>query len=346
MRHANFPKVEEGMDEQEVSLILRLMGTAWSLLALAVMLSFWQAPYPCVLISPFRAHWVAALLTVGLPMALFYPHPRRWVFLAMPLAVSVTFYPYFVSRAQRVDPSLSGRTRLVVSNLNSANLDLSRFTAWVEQEKPDVVALVEVSEEQRAQLESMPFEYKALHPRRSNFGLGLLSKTAPLSVQMLDEDSPFPSLLATWPEYRLLVTHPMPPVSRAARDAGDEQLIHLLSMDDHSLPLVIAGDLNATGWDLRLQPLKDAGLEEARMGHGFMATWPADRPMPGIPIDHVFMPTSWDSLAFCRGPDIGSDHFPLFCELAYPLGTRGAMPGAANTKGADVPQEGPRQEGK
>ena len=346
MRHANFPKVKEGTDEQEVHLVLRLLGTVWSMLALAVMLSFWQAPYPCVLISPFRAHWVAALLVVGLPMALFYPHPRRWVFLALPLAVSVTFYPYFITRTPRLDPAQSGRARLVVSNLNSANLDLSRLAAWVQQENPDVVALIEVSEGQRAQLESLPFEYKAIHPRGSNFGLALLSKTAPIALQVLDEDSPFPSLLATWPEYRLLVTHPMPPVSRAARDAGDEQMTHLLSMDDHSLPLVIAGDLNATGWDLRLQPMKDAGLEEARIGHGFVATWPANNPMPGIPIDHVFMPATWDSLAFYRGPDIGSDHFPLFCELAYPLGTRGATPAPANIKGADASPEGPREERK
>lgn len=237
----------------------------------------------------------------------------------MPLAVGVTFYSYFAAPVSKLDPAHCGRTRLVVSNLLSSNRNLSRFRDWVAREKPDVVVLLEVSEQQRSQLESLPFAFKKLHPQRGNFGLGLLSQKEPLSIQVLDKDSPFPSLLATWPEYRLLVTHPIPPVSRWARAAGDDQLRRLLSLSDGSPPLLLAGDLNATGWDARVQPLKSRGLQEARLGHGLVPTWPVNGPIPGIPIDHIFMPDGWESISFDRGPDIGSDHYPLSCELAYPL---------------------------
>lgn len=314
--------MEEGSDQGAISWSLRLLGTVWSALALAVMLTFWQGPYLCALISPFRAHWLAGLLLLGLPMSMLFPHPRRWIFLAMPLAVGVTFYSYFVSPQPKLDPAQCGRTRLVVSNLLSSNRDLSRFRTWLDEEKPDIVALLEVSEGQRAQLESLPFAFKSLHPRRGNFGLGLLCRSEPTSVQVLDEGSPFPSLLATWPDYRVLITHPIPPVSRGARKAGDDQLKRLLGLNDGSSPLLIVGDLNATGWDSRLRPFAESGLQEARLGHGLVPTWPANRPIPGIPIDHVFMPPGWESFAFYRGPDIGSDHFPLSCELAYPLSPR------------------------
>ena len=294
---------------------LKALGVLWALLALGVMLTFWQGPFLFTLVSAFRLHLVLALLLVGLPMTAFFPGPRRWVFLALPLAVTVTFASYFVSGSDAPPPG-STPMRVAVSNVLSANHDLSRLAAWVGQEKPDLLALIEVAESQRAQLESLPYEYKYLHPRASNFGLGLLCRQAPSQVVVLDENTPFPSLLASWPDYRVLVTHPMPPISRQARAGGDEQIKRLLSGLREGPPLLVLGDLNATGWDLRLRPLTEAGMVEARRGHGFLPTWPVGAPVFGIPIDHVYLPSGWVSLDCRTGPDIGSDHYPLVCDLA------------------------------
>jgi endonuclease/exonuclease/phosphatase (EEP) superfamily protein YafD len=302
---------------------LQVLGLAWALLAPGVMLTFWQGPYLFTLASAFRAHLVVGLLLFGLPLVAFHPSRQRWLFLALPLAVGITFASYLVPRdlpgpADGEAPR-SAPLGVAVVNLWSGNRDLGRLAQWLDTETPDLVALLEVTEAHRAQLESLPYEVKFLHPRNSNFGLALLCRAAPEQLVVLDEESPFPSLLASWSDYRLLVTHPMPPISATARQAGDDQLERLYAGLREGPPLIVVGDLNATGWDLRTRPLREAGMVEARRGHGMLPTWPVRQGWLGIPIDHIYLPAGWQSLECRRGPDIGSDHFPLFCRAARPL---------------------------
>lgn len=305
-------------DSPRAAIPLRLLGLGWAALALGVLVTFWQGPYLFTLASPFRFHLVAGLCLLGSPLAVMYPSPRRWIFLALPMAVGLTFLSYFAPRSLELEPT-SPRTKIVVSNILSSNRDLDRLGKWLAEEQPDIVALTEVSEAQRAQLEKLPFAHQTLYPKVGNFGLGLLAKTEPSRVEILEQDSPFPSLLATWPEFRVLVTHPIPPVSPEARAVGDEQMRRLFAhLNDGSSPLLVLGDLNATGWDLRLRPIQEAGFIEARKGHGLLPTWPTNRPMLAIPIDHIFLPPQWESVECRRGPEIGSDHFPLVCVVARP----------------------------
>ncbi len=308
-------------EPQPASLWLRLLGTVWALLALAVMVTFWQSPYLFTLASAFRFHWLLGLLLVGLLLAFFHRDSKRWIFLALPLAVGVTFLSYFTPAGARLPAQSSNSLRVAVSNLLTSNHDLTRFRDWITKEQPDLVALVEVSEAHRAQLEELPYDFKFLHPRQpDNFGLGLLCRRPPLEAVVLDESTPFPSLLATWPEYRLLITHPMPPISAGARFAGDEQMKRLVEgLVDAGPPLLVVGDLNATGWDRRLRPLQDAGMLEARSGHGLLPTWPTGLPIFGIPIDHIYLPAGWESHGCRRGPNIGSDHYPLVCDAVMPF---------------------------
>jgi endonuclease/exonuclease/phosphatase (EEP) superfamily protein YafD len=302
-----------------MSIPLRLLGMLWALLALGMLVSFWQGPYLFNLVSSFRVHLLLGLLVIGLPLSIFDAYPKRWVFLALPLAVAATFLSYFVPRSSQVNPAAGGQSRIVVANLLSSNHDLRRFLTWIAEEKPDIVGLTEVSPAHQQQLESLPYTHKTLLPKQGNFGLALLSRLKPSQVVVLDEDTPFPSLLATFPEYRVLLTHPVPPISPAARLAGDQQMERLMANHhDGSTPLLLIGDLNATGWDRRLRPLRDAGLVEARTGHGLLPTWPADRPFLWIPIDHIYLPEGWQSQDCRVGPNIGSDHFPLVCDAVWP----------------------------
>ena len=311
----------EDEDKPKAHLLIRLLGLAWMALALALVLTFWQAPFLFTLASAFRVHLTLAVLALGLPLTFLYPHRNRWVFLGLPLAVSLTFISYLLPRTPMLDAAHSGSVKIVLANLYSGNHDMTRLSRWVAEERPDILTLVEVSPAQIAQLEALPFAYKSLHPQNSNFGVGLLAQKAPDKVEVLDEKTPFPSLLATWPEYRLLLTHPIPPINIGAREYGDAQMERLLQdlRKASPLPLLVVGDLNATGWDRRLEPLKRAGMQEARAGHGLLPTWPVGQPVLRIPIDHIFLPPGWETRACRRGPEIGSDHFPLLAEVVYPI---------------------------
>lgn len=305
-------------DRPSIPTYLTLLGALWALVALGTLVTFWQAPYFFTLASPFRLHLVLALLVLGLPLALLYPNPRRWVFLALPLVVGATFLPYVLPTSASLSSPEDPQLRVAVANIHAGNSDLSNFSDWLDKERPDILAVMEVTPGHQAQIEQLPFAHKTILPRKGAFGMALLSQHDPDEVKILDEETPFPSILASWPEFRLLAVHPIPPISREARVIGDQQLARLIeTLDDGSKPLMVVGDLNAVGWDLRLLPLRQARFVEARKGHGYLPTWPAHLPVLGIPIDHIFLPQSWVSLDCRRGPDIGSDHYPLTADVTW-----------------------------
>jgi endonuclease/exonuclease/phosphatase (EEP) superfamily protein YafD len=81
-----------------------------------------------------------------------------------------------------------------------------------------------------------------------------------------------------------------------------------------SMPLIVAGDLNATPWSSAFAVAARHGLDRAS---GLAPTWP--RRHVGIPIDHVLADTHWRRGEAQRGPDIGSDHLPVRVAL-HPVG--------------------------
>jgi len=126
-------------------------------------------------------------------------------------------------------------------------------------------------------------------------------------------------ILAEFEDFQVLLAHPAPPLNNSARQVGDQLVAECAALVEASKkPTVVMGDLNATGWDLRVLPLKEAGLKDARSGFGILPTWPTHNSLMLIPIDHIFVPESWEVAECLRGPDIGSDHFPLKATLLHP----------------------------
>jgi endonuclease/exonuclease/phosphatase (EEP) superfamily protein YafD len=79
-------------------------------------------------------------------------------------------------------------------------------------------------------------------------------------------------------------------------------------------PLILLGDFNVTPWSPDYRDLvAEAGLASASGGH--IATWPVWSPLLRIPIDHVFIRGPWSLLRAARGPDLGSDHYPILADL-------------------------------
>src|SRR5205085_6340887 len=80
---------------------------------------------------------------------------------------------------------------------------------------------------------------------------------------------------------------------------------------------ILAGDFNATPWSFPLRRFERAsGLH--RRTHA-LPTFPAGQVTsrrlrtigPVLPIDHVYSSGGWGLVSLERGPDLGSDHFPL-----------------------------------
>jgi endonuclease/exonuclease/phosphatase (EEP) superfamily protein YafD len=110
--------------------------------------------------------------------------------------------------------------------------------------------------------------------------------------------------------------HPPPPLQDLAR----EHEAHLADFGQRLAPVpgpVIAfGDLNATPWSASYRRFRrEAGLESAYPGALGPASWPSASPVALLPIDHV-LARGYEVASGARGPDLGSDHYPVLVRLA------------------------------
>ena len=85
--------------------------------------------------------------------------------------------------------------------------------------------------------------------------------------------------------------------------------------------MIIAGDFNSTPWSsARRQEDRALGLTRRTRA---LFTWPAERasharalpPFPVLPIDHVYAGPGWATVRVERGPNLGSDHYPVIVTL-------------------------------
>jgi endonuclease/exonuclease/phosphatase (EEP) superfamily protein YafD len=113
---------------------------------------------------------------------------------------------------------------------------------------------------------------------------------------------------------RIVAAHPMPPIAPEWHGKRDT-LLTSIAKQARPLPLIVAGDLNATPWSTALIGAERHALLRTT---GVASTWPrSGLGAIGIPIDHVLASRHWRLGASSRGPDIGSDHFPIRVALHW-----------------------------
>lgn len=297
------------------SLFARISGLSWAALALLTVFTYWQQPLVLNLASSFRIQLLAALALASLPPTVLFRGTRRTLFFGVTALISLTFAGYYLP-----PQTVSGKELpIAVANVYSGNRNLATLKSWLESQPAEILGLLEIAPHHREALAELSYPYALVEPRENNFGLALLSKVEPLKSSVIDRDSPFPSILAEFEDYYVLLTHPFPPLGREAREIGDRQIERLAKLvGGLPKPCVVIGDLNAAAWDRRAEPLKSVGLRDSREGFGIIPTWPTHRWWMQIPIDHIMIPESWGVKECERGWDIGSDHYPLRALLVVP----------------------------
>jgi endonuclease/exonuclease/phosphatase (EEP) superfamily protein YafD len=206
--------------------------------------------------------------------------------------------------------------RVVQANVHVLNPSPERLLAWVRERQPDVLVVEEVSHAWRPALEAVPgYPYHYVLPRKDSFGIAVLSRH-PLrqlaSAVAPHPDTPSLDVIVDWhgQPVRLLAVHPMPPsipYFHAVLDTRLAQAAETLAKD--SRPALLVGDFNATPWSGGAVGLRQAGLT---LASPTVPTWPTTfGPLALLPLDQVAFNRHWSVVARERGPDIGSDHFPV-----------------------------------
>lgn len=280
------------------------------------------------LFSHFREPALAATLLACLVTS----RGQRRIALALAVLAAFQTLPllrYGGANPVRPDPHSPDRLRLLLANVLHENPSYDALARLIERERPDVVGLVEFSEEWRSGLSAVreEFPYRMEHPTGAN-GLALWFRKPPLRLEPPDwpAGGGNPYLRATF-EFdgrvrRLWLVHPTSPLFRVMKAGHSEMAAIAADARDRAGSRIVMGDMNSTDGSSHFHDfLRVTGLRDTRPGFGRQPTWPTDRPYR-ICIDHVFVS---DDLAVTDrriGPAIGSDHFPVIVDLAPASATK------------------------
>ena len=241
-------------------------------------------------------------------------------------------------------PSLS----LLSANVLMTNRCADALLALVRQQRPDLVITLESDhwwEQQLAPLETdYPWSVKC--PLDNLYGMHLYSRLPLEETELcflVEEDVPSIHtrvVLAGGESVRLHVLHPAPPSPSENEESTErdaELLVVARSLLESRQPVVVAGDLNDVAWSSTTRLFRRiSGLLDPRIGRGMFNTFHVKFPFLRWPLDHLFHSRHFSLLSLRRLPDIGSDHFPLWVELAL-------EPGRDDHEGPQEPSPGERQ---
>ena len=240
------------------------------------------------------------------------------------------FTPIWKKSVVRAASTEEGRTfRLVISNVLMTNDKYDRWLEVVRSTDPDVILAVEVDQtwmEHIAELEE-DYPHVLRYVQDNYYGMVVFSRLEFRNDEirfLVQEDVPsmrtdirLPA--GDWIEFHAV--HPRPPEplqdqDSVARDAEIVLLGREIKDDDYK-PRVIGGDFNDVAWSRTTDLfLKLSRLLDPRRGRGFYNTYDARRWYFRYPLDHIFHSKEFELVELRRLPNVGSDHFPVFVELA------------------------------
>ncbi|MFK7818958.1 MAG: endonuclease/exonuclease/phosphatase family protein [Planctomycetaceae bacterium] len=257
---------------------------------------------------------------------------RRWKWLGGAVVLLATHAPSLTSAFIGPDqPANAPDLKFMLANVFTTNAQHHLVISEVLREDPDIIAILELSSamKQRWDAEDMiqAYPYRITAPQDDgNFGIGLYSRLPFLEEQIvpfnvLDIKTISATVDCSGTEYRVIATHPLPPMGARGFSLRNE---HLRQLADHiseirksGVPLILLGDLNLTPWSPLFHDLESqTNLRRAGRGYGLAPTWYIRPVLPlGLKLDHALISDNLVCTNHKVGNDIGSDHRPVFVEV-------------------------------
>lgn len=305
-----------------VLLVLSLMLVS----ACALASFFSEQDQVCELLSHFRLLWVALLFLLTILLGAFKRLDYALLGLTMFLVNAVDVVWLFTKDegvAQSADkPNLSVLQLNVAGDKNS---NFANANLLILLRNPDLIGLSEVNEKWISNFDKALPEYKfhfATDLSRSD-GIAVYSKYPLLNVDVLR------SALAKRPRFVGIIqkdqtkihfsfAHPILPVIPQLRNEELEELAQDAAALVPGTAMIVFGDLNCTPWSFYFRKLlADGKLHDSERGFGPQPTFNGSWIMPLLPIDHCLVSSGIRVLNRCVGPNVGSDHLPVFVRLNY-----------------------------
>lgn len=210
----------------------------------------------------------------------------------------------------------AGQIKVIQFNVSRRDARMKERARWIAKQDPDFLILEESTPAMRAAVlahlprhmscgmtcETVIFTRtapeKVDRPRRGRYGLG----PAIAIVHMAPEDG----------GYILVGTHYTWPTHVRNHRENTDRMLQLID----PLPkgrMIVTGDFNSTPWSFaRAREDVRNGLERRTKA---LPSWPTTVGVPFLPIDHVYAGDDLRTVRVERGPNLGSDHYPIVAVL-------------------------------
>jgi len=309
---------------------LRIAYIGLAIGAVTSLVGFLSAPWFCEWFAHFRMQLFCGGLCVFVVLLAHRKFPLALLALGLSLlnlAIIAPFYGLSKPAVVHMDGAKQARVhfRLMQVNVFTHNAQRAPLLALLEAEDPDILVLQECNQSWLKDL--APFTKRYPHrfelPRGDNFGIAMYTRLANQGIEPLVAGSGgLPSLsselkIGNQPLH-IITTHPVPPTSRRMRQARDQQMHDIAlacqnrkrSLSGES-EMILCGDFNNTPWTKSSRAIETATkLRNAMRDVGGNGTW-SKNPLLRIPIDHALVSRGIQVHRRERGPDIGSDHYPV-----------------------------------
>ncbi len=309
------------------------------LLSVPLVLGFFGRVHPAFdSFAHFRAH-IAAIMAAGGILLLFTSLRREAAMVTLlglsALATTIDFSGNVSGSAQSAEAD-SVTYRLMQINLQQDNPDPKGILQAVARNKPDIITYQEGSEQWQPWLKTLEGSYPYRHqcgtlPYR--WGVGILSRRpfSEIGAPVCTGDGVLATALINLGGTNVLVSSLHQSWPWPYKQARQFEMIRpaLEPMADaHGIPVIIAGDFNATPWSYAVRKIEAASDTKHLKGIG--ATWltislpDGLKKWIGLPIDQVLINESVTLRSIKTDVPSGSDHLPVLLEFSVPAPVSGS----------------------
>ena len=277
-----------------------------------------QSEYLIDQLSQLRLGFVLALAALALAFCILR---SRWFFGLACFAITMNVLSYcgFFLPAPHSGsgPSIS----LMSSNIyGQKNFDYAALIDLVRERKPDILCIEETTPQWMRKLRLGLPDYPFIIDQGYSGGSALFSKMPVDRVETAPGIKRFGvrcKIQLGNMKALLIVSHPPAPTSTGRWNYRNNEFVRLAEDTAASaIPVIIIGDFNSTPWSSYFQQLLMQGqLQDSEVGFGIQPSWSTLMPLPLVPIDHCVYTKQFVAKSRDVGPNIHSDHLPLFVEL-------------------------------
>lgn len=274
----------------------------------------------------FRVQYAALLSGLAVIHAFGRKFKPAMIFICFAMINAAVVLPYCFAGCSAAR-SADLKIRIVQMNVHTENQRYDLVEKFIRRSTPDVVVLEEVNDLWMQHLNALHdlLPYSCSQPQSDNFGITLFSRLPLTNAEIrIFGTAEVPSVSAEVEIHRQRIlfvgTHPLPPGSAYNAHLRDEQLAAIAEFVlNRQIPTILVGDLNTTPWaDSFHKFLEKSKLTDAARGFGYQPTWPAMFLPMLIPLDHCLVSSDLRVTEFRRGPNVGSDHYPILVEIGIP----------------------------